>query len=132
MKTPCLAKICLFILLFIASFSGKAQMRRIYLDGSGMNNNLRKISMINAAEGYFAFNLGAGFSGDSGRSITYRDVNPSGNVDYNGYSVNLTGGFHISGVQAISRDTFLLYGDFAQNPAILYSNNFGASYTLIY
>ncbi|HEY1869986.1 MAG TPA: hypothetical protein VGG71_02955, partial [Chitinophagaceae bacterium] len=107
-------------------------MRRIYLDGSGMNNNLRKISMINAAEGYFAFDLGVGFSGDSGRSITYRNIYPTGNVDYNGYTVNLTGGFQVSGVHAFSRDTFLLYGDFGQNPAILYSNNFGVSFTLIY
>ncbi len=45
---------------------------------------------------------------------------------------DLTGGFQVSGVQAFSRDTFLLYGNFEQNPAILYSDNFGGYYKLIY
>lgn len=45
MITPYQPKIGLFVILSFVSFSSVAQMRRIYLDGSGMNNDLRKFEI---------------------------------------------------------------------------------------
>src|SRR5205085_8337038 len=94
-----------------------------------------KLSFYTASTGYVA-STGApddwiGFTTDSGRTFIKRYITNT-NVNYNGYSVNLTFGFGIQGVKAFSQDTVIVYGDYGLVPAILYSTNGGISYILIF
>ena len=53
-------------------------------------------------------------------------------MDYNGYSVNLTFGFGISGIKAFDQNTLLVYGDYGFVPSILSSTDGGNTFKLIY
>ncbi|HEX6171870.1 MAG TPA: hypothetical protein VFZ33_19440 [Chitinophagaceae bacterium] len=110
-------------------------MRQIYLDPGGDYRIIKKISFYSASHGYIASSDNGppfvGYTADSGRTFTKRFIT-LGNVNYNGYSVNLTFGFDIYGVKAFSQDTIIAYGDYGWVPAILYSTNGGLSYLLVY
>lgn len=119
----------LFVLFFLY---GKvfSQMRQAYLD-SAVDNNIHKLSFYSDSEGYVAFSNWIGYTIDSGRTFTKKYITIS-NVDYNGYSVNLTFGFGINGVKAFNRDTLIAYGDYGFVPAILYSTNGGSTFKLVF
>jgi len=121
-----------FLVLFqwIVSCS-QAQMRQVFVDNIQPDNDLKKISFYSPTSGYIAFTKWIGFTTDSGRSFIKRTIT-TGNVDYNGYSVNLTFGFGISGVKSFSADSLIVYGNYGFVPAILYSTDSGISYKLIY
>ncbi|HRG94330.1 MAG TPA: hypothetical protein PLZ10_15345, partial [Chitinophagaceae bacterium] len=127
-----LSLIC-FMMLFITNM--KAQMRQIHLDLTNTNNGIKKISFYSGSEGYIACTENSfdwvGYTLDSGKTFTKRYITLA-NVNYNGYSVNLTFGFGISGVKAFNQNNIVVYGDYGLVPAILYSTNGGVSYTLIY
>ena len=133
MITKRITFILLTILLIINISEG--QMRQIYSDLSSTNNEIKKISFYSPSSGYIASTGHSedwvGFTSDSGRTIIKRPIT-LGNVNYNGYSVNLTFGFSIRGVKAFNRDTLIAYGDYGWVPAILYSNNGGLSFLLVY
>lgn len=122
-------------LLLAASTNSTSQMRQIYSDPVGTNNEIQKISFYSPSAGYIAstdFSADwVGFTSDSGRTISKRPITLA-NVNYNGYSVNLTFGFTIRGVKAFSQDTLIAYGDYGWVPSILYSNNGGLSFLLVY
>ena len=110
-------------------------MRQVYSDIVSTNNNIQKISFYSPSSGYIASTDNSfdwvGFTSDSGRTITKRFIT-LGNVNYNGYSVNLTFGFGIKGVKAFNQDTLIAYGDYGFVPSILYSTNGGLSYLLVF
>ena len=106
------------------------QLREIYLD-SDSSNSINRLSFFSANEGYAAFTKWIGHTTDSGRTFTKLYITNS-NVNYNGYSVNLTFGFDIAGVKAFSTNTLIAYGDYGLVPAILYSSNGGANWALIF
>jgi hypothetical protein len=120
-------------LVFVGQVNG--QMRQVYLDPGGDYKIIQRISFYSASQGYIASSDNGppfvGFTTDSGRTFTKRFIT-LGNVNYNGYYVNLTFGFGISGVKAFSQDTIIAYGDYGLVPAILYSTNGGISYVLVY
>ena len=107
-----------------------AQMRQLYVDNVA-DNEIYKLSFYSPSEGYVAFRDWIGYTTDSGRTFTKKYIT-TGNVNFNGYSVNLTFGFGIKGVKAFNQNTIIAYGDYGLIPAILYSTNGGTSYTLIY
>jgi len=121
----------LLILFELAIMSLQAQMREIYVDPTNPDNDVMKISMYNPAQGFVAFSNWVGYTTDSGRSYLQKYITTS-NVDYNGFSVNLTFGFQIVGVQAFSSDTLLVYGNYGFVPAILYSTDQGNTFKLVY
>jgi photosystem II stability/assembly factor-like uncharacterized protein len=106
------------------------QLRQIYLD-SDSSNSINRLSFFSPSEGYVAFTRWIGHTTDSGRTFTKLYITNS-NVNYNGYSVNLTFGFGIAGVKAFSANTLIAYGDYGLVPAILYSANGGANWALIF
>ena len=118
----------IILLPFFTVTSVNAQMHQVYLD-TDPQNEIRKISFYSASEGYIATTKWIGFTIDSGRTVTKKIISIS-NVNYNGYSVNLTFGFGINGVKAFNRNTFIVYGDYGLVPAILYTTDGGTSYTL--
>ena len=118
------------IAMVFASLLAKAQMRQIYLDGNA-DNEIRKLSFYSDSQGYIAFDDWIGYTADSGRTVIQKNITP-GNVNFNGYSVNLTFGFGINGVKAFSQNTLVVYGDYGLVPAILYSTDGGSSFTLVY
>jgi len=109
---------------------GNAQLRRVYVDSDSLNA-INRISFFSASEGYVAFTKWIGHTTDSGRTFTPLYITSS-NVNYNGYSVNLTFGFAISGVKAIDRNKLIAYGNYGSIPAILYSSNGGGGWTLVF
>lgn len=117
-----------FVFLQVKSFS---QMREIYLDTVVAENEIYKLSFYTASTGFVAFRDWIGFTTDSGRTFTKKYIT-TGNVDYNGYSVNLTFGFGINGVKAFNKDTLIAYGNYGFVPAILYSTNGGNNFKLIF
>ena len=130
-----LLKISLSLFLFIfISGSSFGQMRQLYIDTSDINanNDIRKISLYSANEGYVAFSYWIGFTTDTGRTFTKKYIRNT-NVDFNGYNVNSLFGFFINGIKALNRDTLIVYGVYDNGtPAILYSKNQGLSYKLIF
>src|SRR4051812_39870410 len=109
--------LCFFLLSIelLQSHSGNSQMRQIYSDLVSTSNDIRKLSFYSPSTGYVA-STGApddwiGFTSDSGRTLIKRYITNT-NVNYNGYSVNLTFGFGIQGVKAFSQDTVIVYGDY--------------------
>ena len=72
-----------------------------------------------------------GYTQDSGRIFTKKYITTN-NVNFNGYSVNLTFGFGISGVKAFDANTIIVYGDYGLVPSVLYSTDGGNTFTLIY
>lgn len=122
---------CVLLMALVCHFTAAAQMRQVYLDNNVPDNKIQKLSFYAPNEGFVAFRDWIGYTADSGRSFAQRYIT-FGNVDYNGYSVNLTFGFSINGVKAFNQNDILVYGDYGFVPAILYSNNGGLSYLLIY
>jgi hypothetical protein len=120
----------LFSLLLGCGFSN-AQMRQVYIDNIEPDNEIFKLSFYSASEGYVAFRDWIGYTTDSGRTFTKKYITLS-NVNYNGYSVNLTFGFYINGVKAFNQNTLIAYGHYGLVPAILRSTDGGNNYTLIY
>ena len=119
----------LFLITVIFCITANAQMRKIYTDVNP-DNQLLKLDFFNQVEGYAAFTDFIGFSADTGHTWTKRPITLS-NVNYNGFPANLTFGFGINGVKAFDRNNLLVYGHYGFVPAILSSNNGGATYTLI-
>src|SRR5688500_16553043 len=130
-------KIKLLLLIIIIGLSSQVsgQMRQVYSDLVNTSNDIEKISFYSPTSGYIAStgtpNDWVGFTTDSGRTITKRFIT-SGNVNYNGYSVNLLFGFSIKGVKAFSQDTLIAYGDYGFVPSILYSTNGGLNFLLVF
>jgi photosystem II stability/assembly factor-like uncharacterized protein len=118
-------------ILFFSISNATGQMRRIYLDTFVAENHVQNMSFYSASEGYVAFRNWIGYTTDSGRSYTKKYIS-IGNVDYNGYSVNLTFGFEIQGATAINQGKILVYGHYGYIPSILYSINGGSSYKLVF
>jgi len=105
-------------------------MRQVYLDNAE-DNEIVKISFYSPSQGYVAFLDWVGFTSDSGHTFTKKYVTLN-NVDYNNYSVNLTFGFSTNGVKAFDQNRVLLYGDYGLVPAILYSNDGGNTFKLVF
>lgn len=90
------------------------------------------MSFISPSTGFVSYQFGGvGFTQDSGATFIDRPINFA-NTDLNGYAVNITGGFTISGVVALSADSLLAYGDYAAESSILFSTNQGQNWKLIY
>lgn len=106
-------------------------MRQVYIDNQQPDNAIKSISFYSPSSGYVAFTQWIGYTTDSGRAFTKRYIS-TGNVNYNGYNVNLTFGFGITGVKSFSADTIIVYGDYGFVPSILYSTDSGKSYMLVY
>ena len=106
------------------------QWRGIYQDPDS-NNQVYGVSFYNNHEGFVAFDEFAGFTQDSGHTFIHRPVTLN-NVDYNGYTVNLTFGFAPGGIKAFNKDTLLFYGDYGLEPSILRSENGGLNWKIVY
>lgn len=111
-------------------FTVHAQMRQLYVDANA-SNQINKISFYSPGSGFVAFANWIGYTTDSGRTYTQMPVT-NANVNYNGYSVNLTFGFDILGVKAFNQNTLIAYGDYGLVPAILSSADGGNTFTLIF
>ena len=122
---------CVAFIFFIqlVPVDAAAQMRKVYQDVP--NNNISKISFYSSSSGYTSFTSWVGFTADSGKTFAKRFITNS-NVNFNGYSVNLTFGFSISGVKAFDQNNIVVYGDYGWVPAILVSSNGGINFTLIF
>ena len=120
----------LLILFILSTGTSFAQWRTCY-QGTNVNNRVTGVSFYTPTTGYVSTIDWVGFTTDSGKTVNKKFVNIS-NVNYNGYPVNLTFGFTIEGVNAFSADTLLVYGDYAFEPAILYSTNGGANWKVVY
>ena len=131
---PLLKKSSKLLLLTLMFFSihmiASCQMRQVYLD-SNVENQMVKLSFYSPSEGYVAFQRWIGYTQDSGKTYSKKYITPN-NVNYNGYSVNLTFGFNINGVRAINKNNLIVYGDYGLIPAILYSINGGDNFKLIF
>lgn len=119
--------------LLLAVSAGQSQMRQIHLDETRPENELLDICFYSESEGYVAFQDWIGFTVDNGRTFTRKPVTLN-NVEYGPYSpsVNLTYGFGIAGVKAFDRNTLIAYGGYSLVPSILYSNNGGTTWKLVY
>jgi hypothetical protein len=129
-------KTILFLLFLAASQfflpeCSTAQLRQVYVDAQQADNNISRISFYSPSSGYVGFTYWVGYTQDSGRTFIKHYIT-TGNVNYNGYSVNLTFGFGIAGVKAFSADTLIVYGNYGFVPAILYSTDSGNQFTLVY
>nr|WP_294949604.1 IPT/TIG domain-containing protein [uncultured Mucilaginibacter sp.] len=118
-----------FLLLLFCVGRSSAQFRNIHNEFA--NNHTKKFSFYSESEGYIAFSQYLGFTTDSGRTISARGISYS-NVNFNGYTVNLTFGFQILGIKTFSQNNLLVYGSYAAVPAILYSKDGGLTYKLVY
>lgn len=109
-------------------------MRQVFADLSTQSNNTKKLSFYSGSQGYVASSGSTGdwigFTTDSGRTFLKKPI--GNNVDYNGFSVNLTFGFTIEGVKAFNQDTVIVYGDYGWVPSILYSTNGGNTFKLVF
>jgi photosystem II stability/assembly factor-like uncharacterized protein len=121
----------LVILLLSLHLCIDAQMRQAYVDNASADNEIHKISFYNSSSGFVAFRDWLGFTSDSGHTFIKKYVT-TGNVNYGPYSVNLTFGFWIAGVKAFDQNTVVLYGHYGLEPTILYSNDAGNSFTVVY
>ena len=121
----------LWVLAQCLVFNAHGQMRQIYVDNVDADNAIRKISFYSPSQGYVAFLRWIGHTTDSGRTFVKKYIT-NGNVNFNGYNVNLTFGFGIKGVKAFGADTLLVYGHYGFVPAILQSTDQGNSFTLVY
>jgi photosystem II stability/assembly factor-like uncharacterized protein len=124
------AAILIPVILFLFRGPVHGQLRQVYLD-SDSANQINRISFFSPAEGYVAFTKWIGHTTDSGRTFT-KVLITNTNVNYNGYSVNITFGFEIAGVKAFNANTLIAYGDYGLVPAILYSSNGGGNWTLVF
>ncbi len=120
---------CVGFLSFYAS-GVRGQMRKMYLD-TGADNEIMKLSFYSPSEGYVAFSDWIGYTTDSGRTFTKKYIT-LGNVNFNGYGVNVTFGFVIAGVKGFDKNNLIAYGHYGLVPSILYSSDGGNSFTLVY
>ncbi|RYZ24030.1 MAG: hypothetical protein EOO16_02380 [Chitinophagaceae bacterium] len=125
----------LFLLgLLLAAVAG-AQLRQVHVDLTAFDNNISKVSFFTPAKGWIGSTGTAsdwiGYTSDSGHTFARKPIT-LGNVDLNGYAVNLTFGFSVNGVQAFSEDTVLVFGDYGFVPAILHSTNGGNTFKLVF
>jgi len=119
----------LITVLFI-SFVAKAQWNLQY-HGTDTTDNIVGVSFISPSTGYVAFSKFIGYSTDTGKSYS-RNYIQTANVDFNGFqSVDLTLGFIINGVKAISKDSLFVFGSFSFEPSILFSSNGGSTWKLV-
>lgn len=119
-----------FILVLFVFFRANAQLKQLYKD-TDEDNELRKICFYTKSEGYIAFKDWIGYTTDGGTSFIRKYITNT-NVNYNGYAVNITFGFAISGVTAFDKNTIIVYGDYGLVPAILYSADQGNTFKLVY
>jgi hypothetical protein len=122
--TLCVSIFCFFL-------HAHSQMRKMSVGNTADENDIRKLSFFSPSEGYVAFNQNLGYTTDSGKTFIKKFITAS-NVNFNGYSVNLTFGFQINGVIAFNKDTLLAYGNYGLVPAILYSVDGAGSFKLVY
>lgn len=121
----------IFLIIFLLILRpATAQLRQIYTDANP-DNYIAKLSFYAPNEGYAAFRDFLGYTTDSGRTFQKRSITLS-NVDYNGYSPNLTFGFGISGIKAFDRNTLVVYGDYGLVPSVLYTTDGGNTFKLIF
>src|SRR5258708_30349258 len=106
----------LAVAAFFCVLASSAQMRKIYLNTDQTSNDLCKLSFYSPSQGFVAFSSWIGFTTDSGRTFAQKTITPS-NVDYNGYSVNLTFRFSIMVINSFDQNTLILYGDYGSIPA---------------
>ncbi len=126
-----MSRIALLINFFVLlSIHLEGQMRQIYVDNNEQNE-IYKLSFYSPNEGYIAFGGWIGYTRDTGRTFIKKYITIS-NVNFNGYSVNLTFGFEINGVKAFSQNNLIVYGDYGLVPSILYSGDGGNTFKLIY
>ena len=110
----------LFVIIFLGFLmKSNGQMRQVYLDNVA-GNEIYKSSFLTPSTGYVAFRDWVGYSVDSGRTFIKKFIT-TGNVNYNGNSVNLTFGFGISGVHAFNQNRIVVYGHYGLVPSILLS-----------
>lgn len=121
----------LFIIVQLIGMSAGAQMRQVYVNSLQENSAINKISFYSSAQGVVAFNDCIGLTTDTGRTFIKRYIT-GGNVDYDGYPVNLTFGFEILGAIAFDQNNLLVYGDYGLVPSILSSTDGGLTYKLIF
>ena len=117
-------------LLQCVNFCASGQLRHVYIDANE-DNDLRKISFYDRSHGYVAFRDWIGYTADSGRTFVRKYITLS-NVNFNGYTVNVTFGFGIKGVKAFNQDTIIAYGDYGLVPSILYSIDGGNNFKLVF
>jgi len=117
-----------FITLFLVK-PASAQFHQVHIEPDV--DNAVKLSFFAPSQGFVAFDKYIGFTTDSGRTFTQKTITTS-NVDYNGYSVNLTFGFSISGVKAFDANNIFVYGDYGFQPAILHSADGGNTFKIVY
>jgi hypothetical protein len=117
------------LVITIASHSN-GQMKQIYKDANE-DNEVRKFSFYTKSEGFIAFRDWIGFTTDGGATFQKKNINLT-NVNYNGFSANVTFGFAISGVKAFDKDNIIVYGDYGLVPSILVSADGGNTFKLIY
>jgi photosystem II stability/assembly factor-like uncharacterized protein len=123
--------ITLAVTVFFFMSTASAQMREIYVNTNQTTPTLCSLSFYSPSQGFVAFSGWIGFTTDSGRTMSPRSITTS-NVNYNGFSVNLTFGFDIMGIKAFDQNTLIAYGDYGAVPAILYSADGGNTFTLIF
>ncbi|MFT4016227.1 MAG: FG-GAP-like repeat-containing protein [Agriterribacter sp.] len=106
------------------------QIRKVSV-GNSIEEDISKISFFTPSKGFVAFKKWIGYTSDSGRTFVKKTID-IGNVDYNGYSVNLTFGFEIEGVKAFDENNIITYGNYGYGPSILFSSNGGNTFKLIF
>lgn len=121
----------IIILLFFICGTVSSQVRQVYLDSTVEENEIYKLGFYSPTSGYVAFRDWIGFTTDSGRTFTKKYIT-LGNVNYNGYTVNLTFGFGIKGVKAFNRDSLIAYGHYGFVPAILYSTDGANTFKVVF
>lgn len=117
----------LFIICTLKSYS---QVRKVSV-GSSVEEDISKINFFAPAKGFVAFKKWIGYTSDSGRTFIKKTID-IGNVDYNGYSVNLTFGFTLEGIKAFDENNLIAYGNYGFGPSILFSTNGGSTFKLIF
>jgi photosystem II stability/assembly factor-like uncharacterized protein len=108
-----------------------AQFRQKY-EPYNINQDIDGMCFLNPSTGFVAFSTGAvGFTQDSGASYTMQYIGYA-NTNFNGYNVNLTFGFRVTGVWAFSTDSLFAYGDYGTEPSILFSADQGQSWKVVF
>jgi len=115
----------------ISTSTATGQMRQMYQDNSADNNVINKLSFYSASAGYVSFSNFLGYTVDSGHTFIKKYITRS-NVNYNGNIVNPIFAFGIAGVKAFNQNLLIVYGDYGLVPSILYSNDGGNTFELVY
>ncbi len=118
------------LILLLAFHQANAQLKQVYKD-INEDNEVRKFSLYSKTEGYIAFKDWIGYTIDGGTSFQKKRITLT-NVNFNGFSVNVTFGFAISGVKAFDKNNLIVYGDYGLVPTILTSADGGESYKIVF